>query len=167
MESRELWKRWIATGLMLGLVLAHPLLAKAAAPSAPGRPTPPTPHATVVTGSVNGARGGRVTNGIWTVNIPSGAFSGTADISVSVPDLNPYTCDLQITGAPNSFRIPVRLVANTAGRPEDPSTLTIFWYNPQTFAWIDQGAAGDPATRTVAASLSHFSTYKLAQKAGW
>jgi len=166
------WNRRVATTLVLCLLAFDPSLTLAA-----GAPTTkPAPNSsdtstfrrvTTVTGSVNGARGGSVSNGIWALAIPAGAFSGTAEISISVPALNPYTCDLQITGAPNSFRVPVRLAANASARPEDPSALTIYWYNPQTATWVDQSAAGDASRRTVTASLSHFSTYKLSAKAGW
>jgi len=167
------WNRSVATALFLCLLSLAPTPALAAGPPAT-KDAPSSSseistfrRATTVTGSVNGARGGSVSNGIWALTFPAGAFSGTAEISISVPDLNPYTCDLQITGAPNSFRIPVRLAANTSTRPEDPSALAIYWYNPQTLAWVDQSAAGDSSGRTVTAGLSHFSTYKLGAKAGW
>ena len=164
--------RSVAAALLACLLAFDPTLVVAAgAPTAreTGGPaeTPTLRRVTTVAGSVNGARGGSVSNGIWALTIPAGAFSGTAEISISVPELNAYTCDLQITGAANSFRIPVRLVANTSSRPEDPSALTIYWYNPQSSTWVDQNAVGDSSRRTVAASLSHFSTYRLGAKAGW
>ncbi len=167
------WNRRVATALLLCSLVIDPTLTLAAGVPTPNEaaggtsPTSTFRRTTIVTGSVNGARGGSVSNGIWALTIPAGAFSGSAEISISVPDLNPYTCDLQITGAPNSFRLPVRLAANTAGRPEDPSALTIYWYNPQTLVWIDQSGAADSPNKTVTAALSHFSTYKLGAKAGW
>lgn len=120
------------------------------------------------TAEIDGALGGTVKCGRWSVVVPAGAFEGVGTVSIAVPDRNGLACDLDIKpGSLNKFLLPVSLVVSTAGLDVDPTTLTIYYYDPATGKWFDQQATGDSGKQTVTASLLHFSFYALGGKAGW
>src|SRR5262245_61680434 len=60
--------------------------------------------------NVVGEVGAQLSNGRWSVSVPSGAVSGEANVSISVENLLSSTCDLEILPASkNQFAKPVML----------------------------------------------------------
>lgn len=145
-----------------------------AGPAAPAAVIPTTTSVQSVSATklIYGALGGRVTAGDFTVVIPPLAFSGTASVRVTQPDVAKPYVRLEISPASaNKFRVPVVLVANAA--PLSAAKLSaayIAWYNPSTGKWERVlSSEVSLASRTVIAPLSHFSDYSVQVdgKAGW
>ena len=113
---------------------------------------------------INGAVGGVVGVGDWKVVVPAGAFSGTAVITVKVPDSSVRQCDLDISPASlNNFKIPVALWCNfrDVSLANDSS---IMWWDPGAEVW--RVIPSTPLLTNRIALLPHFSTYK-GGRAGW
>jgi len=117
---------------------------------------------------VNGAVGGVLSRGMWTAQIPAGAFSGTATLSLSTQAATPNVCQLGISPADkNAFAKPVVLTAKIP-LTMAASSAQIQWYNPQTQAWeAVPGSSVNALARTVSAPLWHFSTYRVDGRNGW
>ena len=121
-----------------------------------------------------GSVGGSLTNGRWRVDVPAGAFDGTATVKVGVlTDLSP-TCQLEISPADkNHFQRPVLLTVDCASVPTTAlRTYAIFWLNPATNTWTPvAGSTVDLNRKIVTAPLQHFSAYAVGPivggKAGW
>jgi hypothetical protein len=122
---------------------------------------------------VVGSLGGSLSNGRWTVNVPAGAFDGTATVRLGVQSLLSPTCQLEISPADkNHFTVPVQLTASCPGVSSDVlRNYVILWYNPDTAAWTPvAGSTVDLVNHTVSAPLQHFSNYAVGPadgKAGW
>lgn len=111
-----------------------------------------------------GSIGGSVTNGRWNVVVPPDAVSGTASISIEVPNLTSPACQLEITPATsNHFAVPVELTVDCRLVPvEKLKTFSIFWYDPATSKWIPVASSTvDLQNKTVSAPLEHFSKYAV------
>jgi hypothetical protein len=121
----------------------------------------------VLTQVVNGVVGAVLTKGSWTVQIPPGAFVGTATVSMT-SNADPTLCQLDILPASkNGFATPATLMAKV---PSGMSLATahIEWHNPQTQTWDPvPGSAVNALTRTVSAPIWHFSTYRVDGRSGW
>jgi len=116
---------------------------------------------------MDGRRGGTVRAGRFTVQVPPGAFSGVAAVTVSMPDSTVMICDLRISPpAANRFTRPAVLTADLSGLSADAATFTMYWYDPARRAWVNLATKSKTAGTSVSASLDHFSTYG-AGKAGW
>ena len=113
---------------------------------------------------IDGAVGGTVGNGRFSLTIPAGAFVGTRTISVQVSAHGP----LQVVCQPEGlvFSVPASLTLNVAGTGIDASNATIFWWNPTTLAWVDMGGVYQSGKHQVTAAIPHFSTYK-GGRSGW
>jgi hypothetical protein len=114
--------------------------------------------------------GGVLSNGRWTVTIPSGAVSGSATVDLAVSDPLSPVCDLGIVpSTQNHFDVPVTLTVTCPGLSDTQlRNWTIFWYDPANKTWVPvPGAVVDLKTRTISAPLQHFSTYGVGGKAGW
>jgi hypothetical protein len=116
---------------------------------------------------VDGAVGGLLSQGMWTVRIPAGAFDGTATVSLSALSSS-NACQLEISPASkNAFAKPVTLTAKIP-LTMSASSAQIQWYNPQTQAWETvPGSTVNALSRTVSAPLWHFSTYRVDGRSGW
>jgi len=122
--------------------------------------------------SISGTVGGTVRTGRFSVVVPPGAFDGTGDISIDVPDSNALLVKLHITQVPNEFKVPVTLkvsYANFDGNPEaDPSYYKVFWFDEAANQWKMLETVVDTKAKTVSTELEHFSTYGVLEaKAGW
>lgn len=118
-------------------------------------------------GEIDGAKGGKLNCGRYSLTVPAGAFSGVATITMTLADSTVMLCDLQITPAElNDFQVPVQLSLETHELSVDLSTIGIYWYDPAQLAWVNMLAGSDPTSGTLTANLSHFSKY-AAGKAGW
>jgi len=123
--------------------------------------------------TIVGSVGGSLTNGRWRVDVPAGAFDGSATVRIGVIDDTSPSCQLEILPAEkNNFRIPVRLTASCSSVPaEQLKDYVIFWFNPATKTWVPVvGSTVDLTRKTVSAPLQHFSVYAVGAKggkAGW
>jgi hypothetical protein len=122
--------------------------------------------------SITGSLGGVATKGRFTVEVPPGAFDGTGEISIEVPDPEELLVNLDISNVPNEFELPVKLVISFAGyegSPEaDPAYFKIIWFNEEAGRWEMLPSVVDLEGQTVSAQLKHFSTYGVLEaKAGW
>jgi len=122
--------------------------------------------------SISGTLGGTVRTGRFSIVVPPGAFDGTGDISIDVPDSNALLVKLHITQVPNEFKVPVTLKVsyeNFDGNPEaDPSYYKIFWFDEEAGQWRMLQTVVDTKAKTVSTELEHFSTYGVLEaKAGW
>lgn len=106
-----------------------------------------------------------------TVHVPPDAFSGDAEIKVTVPDSTKLECHLEIYPASkNNFAMPVRLEfdVRAAGNPR---MMVVYWFDEQAHAWVPLTTTMDAATGKVWAELPHFSIYKadleVQGRAGW
>ena len=123
--------------------------------------------------NIVGSVGGSLSNGRWRVDVPAGAFDGTASVGVGVASSTSASCELQITPADkNQFKTPVRLTVDCSSvSPTLLKTYVISWFNPTTRTWVPvQGSTVDLTNKTVSAPLQHFSTYSVGPaggKAGW
>lgn len=123
---------------------------------------------------VDGAVGGEVQVGRFTVIVPAGAFAGTATIHVNIPDPNVVACELEISPAEaNAFAIPVQLRADCQGATNvDLANCGTLWFDEENGVWRTvSGTIVDLENHTVTASLWHFSHYGVADllqgKASW
>ncbi len=122
------------------------------------------------TRTIQGIRGGVVQAGAFRVVFLPGAIRGSAEVTVSQPDLSRKEVDLEISPpSANAFRVPVLLIADC----QEMSTpllqiQTIYWWNPGTSRWQEvPGVTVSLLGRSVQAPLWHFSRYKVDGKAGW
>jgi len=123
--------------------------------------------------TIVGNVGGSLTNGRWRVDVPAGAFDGSATVRIGVINSTSPSCQLEISPADkNNFRTPVRLTAVCSGVSSyQLKDYVIFWFNPATKTWVPvEGSAVDLTSKTVSAPLQHFSAYAVGPrggKAGW
>lgn len=118
----------------------------------------------LVSRTINGALGGVIPAGDWKVVVPAGAFSGTAVITVKVPDASVRKVDLSISPPSlNSFQIPVALWCRFDSVVEAQSN-DIYWWDPAAKTW--RVVASTALLQSRVALLPHFSTYS-GGRAGW
>jgi hypothetical protein len=123
--------------------------------------------------NVVGSVGGSLTNGRWRVDVPAGAFEGSATVSIGVESLASPSCDLEIAPlSKNNFAKPVMLTANCSSVPDVLlRNYVILWWNPAARRWVEvSGSKVDLTRKTVSAPLQHFSKYAVGPKggkAGW
>jgi hypothetical protein len=121
---------------------------------------------------ISADKGGVVTVGRFTLNIPPHALRQNATIGISVSDQSILQCDLSISPASaNGFSIPVTLSSDfSGGNVVDPTALVEVWFDSAAGVWREVPGSGvDVANAKVTAPLSHFSSYGVANggKAGW
>lgn len=119
---------------------------------------------------ISGDKGGTLTVGRFTLQVPAHAFSGTATVGIQVPDQAVLQCNLSISPAgANAFAVPVTLTSDySGGNVVDPNTLVEVWFDGSAGLWRQvPGSSVDTTQQVVHAPLSHFSSYGVASKAGW
>jgi hypothetical protein len=122
-------------------------------------------HATM---KIDGADGGTLTVGRFTLKLPPGAFTGTGMVTMTMRDTTVLVCELDVTpSTANAFRNPAELTADLSGLNVPGDEVAIYWYDPTRERWDSCPAqTKDAGTTRVTAYLQHFSTYG-AGKAGW
>jgi hypothetical protein len=124
--------------------------------------------------AIDGAVGGTLQVGRFTLTFPPGAFGGTATVSILVPNQSVVHCRLNISPASaNGFAVPVILRSDCTGTlVPDPSRLTELWFDEAAGVWRQvPGSTPDIVNTDVIAPLRHFSDYGVIDfvegKAGW
>jgi hypothetical protein len=116
---------------------------------------------------VDGAVGGTLTCGRFTLTIPPKAFEGTAKIHMTIPDSAVTLCDMDIEpSTSNHFDVPVTLALNLKGLDVNTQLVSILWWDPVANGWVAMPSDKNLASEIVTSSLSHFSRY-AGGKAGW
>ncbi|HXL15456.1 MAG TPA: hypothetical protein VN972_05160 [Methylomirabilota bacterium] len=117
---------------------------------------------------IDGSRGGMVRAGRFSVKIPAGAVSGTATVTLTMPDSTVMVCDLSIApSSANAFNVPVQLTADLSSTDlPDASSLTMYWYDPIRVTWVNCASKSRTMGTQITMNLEHFSRY-AAGKAGW
>jgi len=117
---------------------------------------------------VDGAVGGRVRAGRFSLEIPPGAFQGQGLVTLSMPDSTLMVCDLSIQPmALNHFDVPVKLTADlSAPGMTDASDCTNYWYDPTRMDWVSLRTKSQCSGTLITTTLEHFSRYGSG-KAGW
>lgn len=123
---------------------------------------------------IDGAVGGSLLVGRFTLTVPAGAFQGMGHVAIHVPDAAVVHCQLHITPeSSNAFAIPVVLRTDCSGTNAlDAARLTEIWFDASSGVWRQvPGSAPDVVAFDVIAPLSHFSDYGVIElvdgKAGW
>jgi hypothetical protein len=141
---------------------------KAPAGSLSGAPTLSSLAGSV---SIDGAVGGLVSVGRFTLVIPPGAFEGLATVSITVPDSAEVLCQLGIDPpTANHFAVPVTLRSDCSGTNAlVASQLMQLWFDEDAGVWRQvPGSTSDVVNLDVVAPLWHFSDYGVTEgKAGW
>src|SRR6185503_11709036 len=103
--------------------------------------------------------GGHVTVGRFTIDIPPGAFKGTASILITVPDPRRLQCTLDVLPKIEAFDQPVKLTVDGAGGDAaDANDWVLVTYDEKARTWTKlPGGFGSAATMTVTGWLPHFS----------
>ena len=126
--------------------------------------------------TIDGLRGGIVSNGRFQLLIPPGAIAGRATVTITVPDPTVLRCELSISPPElNGFLVPVQLVADYSGTlgpgpgspaPSDPALL---WFDELNQRWVRMpGSAVSSWNNTISTPLPHFSDYGVVgNTAGW
>jgi hypothetical protein len=140
------------------------MVASQAKPGFLVQPPPAPGTGSRATVRILGKVGGSATNGVFTVVIPPGTFTGQATITVTQPDNTVPLVQLDIQPASkNHFKQPVTLVAQFQN--VDASRIavsTVSELDTKTGSWsLVAGSTTDPTAGTVRASLAHFSTYRV------
>ena len=118
---------------------------------------------------IDGALGGSLRMGRFTLTVPPGAYYGKATITIAVPNCSKVACTLSISPATaNGFSAPIVLTMKTTGcNTTEP--LAAGYFDPALGKWTRvAGAYQDANSKDVIAPLYHFSDYgALPGRAGW
>lgn len=120
---------------------------------------------------INGAEGGTVSAGRFTVTIPPGAYRGNATVTVTVPTPKSTVCQLDIfPRSANTFAAPVILTADCKDQNKDSlPDLVIATFDESSLSWKKvPGSQSDVFNAKVTAPLFHFSLYEIIDgRSGW
>lgn len=121
-----------------------------------------------VTRVIDGALGGSVTNGRWTIRMAPGTFLGIGTVSLGVTSATAASCELGIAPASlNRFLVPATLVAQFPSGTNLKGAV-IERFDPASGRWqAVTGSRVDAARGQVSAPLQHFSSYRVKGKSGW
>ena len=101
-----------------------------------------------------------------TLSFPPGAFEGSADITISIPDPTIFVVDLHTSGV-NSFSAPVTLRMDYSGFSA-AAAHDLLWLDESLEVWVNLGGFDDLTNGIFSRELSHFSGYGLTDgTAGW
>ena len=122
--------------------------------------------ATSASAMIDGAEGGTLSLGRFTLTVPAGAWSGRATVTIHQPNPALLQCSLEVSGVENQFAVPVTLTTDLSYTGAAANEAGMVWFDPASAAWwlIESGANGS----SISTNLSHFSQYGvLRTKAGW
>lgn len=126
-------------------------------------------RAVTLSGVIDGLKGGRLENEHVRLDIPSGAFTGLATVSVRFDDPSRFIVDLDIQPAIlNRFTQDVELRLKCGGKSTTSTPPAAWWWNPDDSLWYGLTSSQfDSSSDEVRVRLRHFSTYAAGGKAGW
>ena len=131
---------------------------------------PDTFDGTSQSSELTSSLGGMLRNGRWKLVVPSGAFQGSALVSISTPHAKAWECGLRIfPQEKNQFEVPVLLVADChTVTPRQLAHWAIFSFDANTQTWVRvPDSVVDLRKKTVTAPLFSFSTaYKVGPNRG-
>ena len=118
--------------------------------------------------TIDGAVGGTISNGTVRIDVPGGAFAGTATIGFAMNDLATMQAEIHITpDSLNHFAKPVRLRFFCQGKSAGAAT-GVLWYEPARAKWYGLTASAyDSTSDEVSVDVRHFSIYAAGGRAGW
>jgi len=121
--------------------------------------------------AIDGALGGSLQVGRFSLTVPAGAYQGMATVTINVPDATIVRCQLGITPmSANQFTIPVVMRSDCTGTDAlSAASLCEIWYDAAADVWRQvPGSTPDIVNFDVIAPLTHFSEYGVIEgKAGW
>lgn len=118
-----------------------------------------------VSATIDGSRGGSITNGRYRLIFPAGAFPGTQTITIEDPGNGYVECHLYPEGLTFAKQVILQVsLLGTTGMGEHGAT--IYWYDPVAGSWVDIDGSYVAPTQSVVARLDHFSIYRSG-RAGW
>jgi hypothetical protein len=131
----------------------------------------PDASTTSSTGSPNSASGGQsiTLDGGEKLTIPVGAITGNAPVTATYTAAHswagnsPVSDEVTLTSAGMIVGKPVLSLpvgASQATAAQDGALVAAYW-SPSTSTWTSYPATCDPATRTMRAVLTHFSTWRI------
>ncbi|MEZ4652392.1 MAG: hypothetical protein R3E12_02000 [Candidatus Eisenbacteria bacterium] len=114
---------------------------------------------------VNPGLGGEIDTGRYTLIVPPGALPSAALYTVDYKNAGIIEVELGPHGA--QFNAPVTLRIDLTGTTASPNDdITLYWWDEDSFSWVDVGGTWDPATMTLTTQLDHFCTFRPG-RAGW
>jgi len=116
----------------------------------------------VVSASVNGAEGGMLRNGDWTVTLPAGCFPGTGLVTIIVPYPGSRSCDLSVVPPLPNVHTPVILSCRLQTAQEAREYRMMTW-DPQSKAWKAVLSTTSATVMTCDVPPAHVSAYRCAK----
>ena len=101
-----------------------------------------------------GPEGGILSCGPYTLEIPAGALSYTAHITMAQEAANQWPVTLGPDGT--QFAVPATLTFNLAGEA-NPAAMQVAWWNPSTSGWVPQATKHN--ADLAVSEISHFSRW--------
>jgi len=127
-----------------------------------------TTSSNVLRGSktVDGAKGGSLTVGSFRLDIPAGAFSGTATVTMTQHDPTVLLCDIDVSPATaNDFAVPATLTTKLPGKHALSDQMMS--YDARRSAWQVIASVPDPNRLELRSEVSHVSKHGPRPRAGW
>ncbi len=160
------WFGWMVIALMFGTAL----VAQASATSPVFVSVPPlVPIAQTGYYDIDGAVGGSVTVGRFTVRVARGAYTGVSRITINVPDPSVLRCTIGMNPPRTTFRTKPNLEANYSGASAAPKSFWWINYSPSTTKWAAASVTTLNTTLTkVIQPLAVFADHGVAaSKTNW
>lgn len=139
-------------GVMMGTALAG--CQSPTAPVSDSLETADLSKATLYTAEWVGARGGLLSVGGYSLEIPANAVNDNTLIEIRQITMGSWDVELSPHGT--RFNVPVTLSMNVEGEP-NYENMRVHWWNPDTQAWEAQESVVENGV--VSAQLMHFSRY--------
>ncbi len=115
---------------------------------------------------VNARKGGKITNGAFTLTIPGGALAQDTQISLAPASAYQMACQVEPTGLQLRPGYQATLAFTWSGTDAEsaaPSSLNARWFDPSNSQWVRIDGAGNAQKKRFDAYLTHFSYYALAK----
>jgi hypothetical protein len=118
---------------------------------------------------VAGASGGTIDNGRWQLDVPAGAFAGTAHLTLGVTGMRAPACQLQVTPQSlDGFVQPLTLTCDCRGvGTRRIANFVMLRVDPARATWVPvPGSTVDVKHHTVSAPITHFAMYGVGNSDG-
>ena len=116
--------------------------------------------------TVDGAKGGSLTVGSFRLDIPAGAFKGTATVTMTQDDPSVLLCDFAVSpSTANDFAVPATLTTKVPNKKALNDQMLSF--DPGRKAWQVTASVPDPNRLEIRSEHSHLSKHGPRPRAGW